>query len=267
VLVDVVPGVRAPVAAVGIAEKGSVSLTLTVEAPGGHASMPPDRTAIGILSRAIERLQAEPFPASLGGATGALFDFVGPEAELPYRAALANRWLFGPLIKRRLMASPSTAAEVRTTVAATQIEGGTKRNALPGRARATLNVRILPGWTVADVTDRVRRVVNDPRVRIAVSGDGTDPSPLAPVDSPGFQEIAVAIRQVYPDAVVAPYLVVGQTDGRHYTAITRNVYRFGPGRLGPLDLERLHGSNERIGVADYAAAVRFYAQLLRNATR
>jgi carboxypeptidase PM20D1 len=75
-----------------------------------------------------------------------------------------------------------------------------------------------------------------------------------------------SIRQAAPDAVVAPYLVLGGTDARHYHALSQHVYRFIPIRMTSDDLDRVHGTDERIAVADYLAAIRFYRQLLLNAS-
>jgi carboxypeptidase PM20D1 len=263
VLSGIVPGVAAPVATVGVAEKGSVSLALTTHAPGGHSSMPPPETAIGRLSRAVDRLERNPFPATIGGAELALFRAVGPEMVWPYRILFANLWLFEPLVLRKLTASPPTAASVRTTLAPTLIQGGIKENVLPASARAVVNLRILPGETVASVLQRVREVVADTSVDVSVVGEGEDPSPVSPSDGSTFQALAGAIRQVYPTAIVAPFLVVGATDARHYTGLTPNVYRFAPLPLTQVDLDRFHGVDERIGLADYLRAVRWYAQAIR----
>jgi carboxypeptidase PM20D1 len=262
----VVPGVAAPVATVGVAEKGSVSLVLTARVAGGHSSMPPARTAIGLVSGAIDRLEHDQFPGSLRASRG-LFETVGPEMSWPYRVLFANLWLFEPLVIRRLVTVPTTAAAVRTTIAPTIIEGGAKDNVLPGSARAVVNLRILPGETVRSTVDRVRRVVADTAIAIAVMGDSDDPSPISPADGPAFRAIATAIRQVHPEAVVAPYLVLGATDARHYASLTPNVFRFLPVSLAAGDLARVHGVDERIGVGDYLQAVRVYVQLIRGLSR
>ena len=264
VLSGIVPGVAAPVATVGVAEKGSVSLALTTHAPGGHSSMPPDETAIGRLSRAVDRLERDPFPATIGGAELALFRAVGPEMTWPHRILFANLWLFEPLVLRRLTASPPTAASVRTTLAPTLIQGGIKQNVLPASAQAVVNLRILPGETVESAVKRVRKVIADSAVQVSIVGEGEDPSPLSPSDGPAFKALAGAIRQIYPSAIVAPFLVVGATDARHYTNLTPNVYRFAPLPLTPADLDRFHGVDERIAVPDYLRAVRWYAQAIRR---
>jgi len=267
ILQGVVPGVAVPVATVGVAEKGSVTLALTAHGAGGHSSMPPRRTAIGALSQAIDRLERDQFPARLDGASLGLFDAVGPEMAWPYRVLFANLWLFRPAVLRALTSAPSTAAAVRTTIAPTTLQAGIKENVLAPTARALVNLRILPGETVASVAERVRRVVDDSTVTVSIVGRGDEPSPVSPVDTAPYRALATAIRQVYPTAIAAPFLVVGATDARHYSSLTRNVYRFAPLPLTNADLDRLHGVDERIAIADYLRAVRWYAQVIRNLVR
>lgn len=261
-----VPGVAKPVALVGVAEKGYLSLELTAAGEGGHSSMPPNQTAVGIVAAAVARLEADPFPATLSGVTRQTLAYLGPEMPFARRAALANLWLFAPLVERQYLAKPSTAAIVRTTTAATMIQGGVKDNVLPTEARAVINFRVLPGETTAGVAERVRRVVNDPRVRVApVAESAADPSPVSPTDAPGFRIIQRTAAETFPDALVAPYLVLGATDARHYAKLSPCVYRFIPVRMDAQDLETIHGRDERLRVEDAAAMVNFYARLLKNA--
>jgi carboxypeptidase PM20D1 len=264
----VVPGVGAPVALVGIAEKGFLSLTLTVEAQTGHSSAPPPHTAIGVLSKAVNRLEENQFPVHVGGIPGQMFDYVGPEMTWGMKVVFANLWLFGPLVKRQLSASPGTNASIRTTTAVTVIEGGIKDNVLPSRARAIVNFRILPGDSIEGVMTHARNVIDDPRVKIEKYGDDFDePSGVSNVDSEEFKVLQRTIRQVFPNAVVAPALVVGATDAKHYAKLTGNVYRFLPYRFNDVDISRLHGTNERLSVENYLQGVRFYYQLINNSTR
>jgi carboxypeptidase PM20D1 len=263
----IVPGLAAPAALVGTAEKGYLSLALEVQEAGGHSSMPPRETAVGILSRAVTRLESRPFPGGLRGPTREMFVYLGPEMPFAQRMAFANTWLFGPLIRRQLAGSPSTDAALRTTTAPTMFEGSPKDNVLPIRARAVVNFRILPGETLESVTERVRRTIDDPRIEIRPFGGlASEPSPVSRTDTPAFRALHRAIRQVFPEAVVSPFLVLGATDARHYTGLSENVYRFLPVRMTSEDLSRIHGTNERISVRDHAAAIRFYRQLILNTT-
>jgi len=260
-----IAGVTAPVAVVGIAEKGYVSLELTAHAAGGHSSMPPAHTAVGILSAAVARLEANKLPQAIRGATAAMLDYIGPEMVYSRRLALANRWLFGPVVRASIGATPSGDAMLRTTTAPTILQAGVKENVLPSAARAVINFRLLPGDSVATVLDHVRRVVADTQVTVAVRGGfAAEPSPISPTSSEDFALVQRTIRQVAPGTVVTPWLVVGGTDARYFTRLTPNVYRAGVGTIGPDDLKRVHGIDERVGVTDYARTIAFYVQLIRN---
>ena len=130
-----------------------------------------------------------------------------------------------------------------------------------------MNFRILPGDSVAGVVTHVRRTIGDRAVRVrAMDGFGSEPSPVSRTDDATFRLLERNIRQFAPDAVVAPYLVVGGADARHFHAISEHVYRFMPVRVTQDDLDRIHGTDERISVRDYEAAIRFYRQLLLNTT-
>ncbi len=260
----IVPGVQGPVALVGIAEKGYLTVELSVHQPGGHSSLPPAATAIGILSRAIARLEARPMPARLTPPVRSMLDYLGPELAFAHRVLVANTRLFERWIIRYLAGTPAGNASVRTTLAATVIDGGIKENVLPNDARALINCRILPETTPEDVLAHIQRAVEDPRVSIRPRGMRQPPSEVSDAGSPAFSRIHRAIRQVFPDVPVAPYLVAGTTDSRHYAAQAKNVYRFWPLTLAAEDLDRLHGIDERIAVDDFARAVRFYVTLMRQ---
>ena len=251
----------------GIAEKGFVTIELSTRAAGGHSSLPPRHSAVGIVSAAVARLEQSPMRARLEGPTRQLLDHIGPRFPLLQRALFANLWLTRPLVVHKLEESPATNAMVRTTTAVTLFQAGTKDNVLPSYARAVINFRILPGDSVATVMDHVRRTIDDKRVEIrAVGRFSAEPSAVSSTRSESFRTLEQTIRSVAPDAIVAPYLVVVVTDARYYTDLTRNVFRFLPLRLTSRDLPRMHGIDERIGIREYEGAIRTYRQLILAAT-
>jgi carboxypeptidase PM20D1 len=262
----VLPGLDRPAALIGIAEKGYASVELRVISRGGHSSMPPRQTAAGIVAAAVVALESHPMPAALDGPAAKLFDHLAPEMPFWSRLALVNRWLFNGLIVRQLEQSPTTNAILRTTTAATIIAGGVKDNVLPASARAVINFRIKPGGSVQVVLAHVKNVVADGRVEIKLlePDGGQEPSPQSSDSATGFRTIERTIRQMLPESVVAPALVIGATDTRHYQQLAENVYRFLPFVLHPDDLRRIHGTDERISVDGYKDCVRFYVQLLIN---
>lgn len=258
----IVPGIARAVGLIGIAEKGHMSVELTVTAAGGHSSMPPPQTAVGVLAQAIDRLEKHPLPARLAGPTAAMFDHLGREMPLAPRIAMANLWLTRSRVLHQMAASPTTNASIRTTTAPTMIRGSPKENVLPIRAQAIVNFRIISGDTPQSVLSHVRSVVDDPRVSITLSGQPIPPSPVSSTTSAAYHTLEGEIHAFEPNAVVSPSLVIGATDSREYGGYARDVYRFLPVRLGPEDLDRIHGTNERIGVHDYARGVAFMTNLI-----
>jgi carboxypeptidase PM20D1 len=192
------------------------------------------------------------------------FDTIAPEMHGMNRVALSNLWLFGPLVKKQLEQAAGTNAMLRTTTALTVVHAGNKDNVLPGRADAVVNFRIRPGDTVAGVMEHVKQAVNNDAVHAQLDAGASDPSRISPIESAQYALINRTIREVFSDAAVAPGIVIGATDSRHYKDVSEHVYRFSPVRAGPDDLPRFHGTNERIGIDNYLEAVRFYVQLARN---
>ncbi|HET9767689.1 MAG TPA: M20 family peptidase, partial [Thermoanaerobaculia bacterium] len=273
------PGLTVPAALVGTAEKGYLSLELLAEGEPGHSSRPPQQMAIGILARALERLQAQPFPARLEGAARDMLVTLAPRLPFGQRVALANLWLLSPVVARGLTAEPSTAAMVRTTTALTVVEGGHKENVLPGRARAVVNFRLLPGDTVAGTIARARSIVDDERVSLrtlsaggaAGGGKGSEPLAIEPaaasrVGSPGWQVVARATQEAWrqSDLAVAPWLLTGASDARYFVPLADDVYRFTGFTIRPPDAARFHGIDERITVGDYRRAIEVYYRVLRG---
>ena len=260
------PGFKVPVALIGIAEKGSALVELTVTALGGHASMPPRPTASGLLAEAITALEKHPMPASLGGPTRSMLEFLAPEARFPLNMVFANLWLFSPIVKANLARKPATDATTRTTTAVVRMESGVKDNVVPAEARGVINFRIQPGDAVADVVRHVQSIVDTSRVQVKLLPDSREPSPISDPRSPNFELIARTIREIFPNAVVAPALVLGGTDSRHFTDMADAVYRFLPMRFLPGDDARIHGTNERLSINNAAEMVRFYYGLISAAS-
>jgi carboxypeptidase PM20D1 len=265
----VMPGVQQPVALIGLAEKGSVSLKLTATAPPGHSSMPPGpgQGAVGRLAAALARLDAQPLPGGIQGAAAEMFQAVAPELPFGQRLALSNLWLTRPLVERMLSKGAATNAMMRTTTAMTMLNAGVKENVLPGRAEAVVNFRILPGDTQTSVLAAVKRIVADEAVEITPLGTGFDPSRLSTSGSASFKLIERTVREVFPDAIVAPGLMLAASDARHFDGISDASYRFMPIRFDNADLQRPHGTDERIAVDQLVDMVRFYHRLLSQAAQ
>ncbi len=260
-------GVAGPIALVGIAEKGYLSVELTVEGEGGHSSMPPRRTAIGILSAAIDSLERNRPAGKIEGPVRRMLEKLAPQLSYLRRIEIANLWLFKGLVMRRLSRSPVADSLIRTTTAPTMVRGGVKENILPASARAIVNFRIRPGQSIESVLNHVERTVKDSKVKITPVGSALtfQPSEGSGLDSENYGIVYRTIRQTLPEVEVVPYLVVGATDSRHFNELAEDVLKFVPLRMTSDLMKTVHGIDERLPTDQYADVILFYAQLIRNA--
>lgn len=264
----ILPGLRQPAAIVGVAEKGYMSVVLRLNGKPGHASMPPPpgQSAIGMMSAALKRIDDEQLPAAIRGVAGEMFATVAPEMDGFLRVALSNLWLFGPIVQKQLEAGPSTNALLRTTTALTITQAGNKENVLPGQAEATINFRLLPGDTIAQVTERVRsqvqQVTGGGNFELFVLPGANEATKVSSTDSAAYRLLNRTVREVFPGTLVAPGLYIAGSDSVHFVDISEHVFRFSPIRARPEDLSRFHGTNERISLDNLADLIRFYHRLL-----
>ncbi|GMQ84938.1 MAG: M20 family peptidase [Acidimicrobiia bacterium] len=258
------PLTNEPVALVSTAEKGYLDLQITAVGDGGHSSIPPRSTAIGKLASAIERLEANPLPAHIE-VLKPQFAALAPRLDRRLRLLLTNLRLFGPLVARVLTRRPQTAAFVRTTTAVTMVSGGIKANVLPQEASAVVNFRILPGDSIESVMAHVDRLVG-PDLSAAPFGEmRAEPSRFSSTESAAWAVLTRSIEETYPEAIVAPWVMSGATDSRHFRDFAGDVYGFN-GFSGTLEsISRIHGTGERIRASDAESAVSFFCRLIRNA--
>jgi carboxypeptidase PM20D1 len=264
IMEGMLPGVESPIALVGIAEKGYLTVKLTVKGQGGHSSMPPHHTALGILAQALVNVEKNPFPKNFDSPARQMFEYVAPHMKFPLRILFANMWCFKPLLKWQFEKSESTNAMIRTTAAVTMAGASEKENVLPTQAWAMINCRILPGETMDSTIAYLKKVIGNDAVAIEATPWSNDPSPVSDIQAGSFTSIVTIARQINPDVITAPYLVLGATDSRHYNALTNQIYRFSPVKMNAEDLKRVHGINERISISDMGKSVKFFIALIEK---
>jgi carboxypeptidase PM20D1 len=232
--------------------------------------MPPQETAIGILSKAISNLESKPMPAHLE-VVEFLMSYLGSALPFTQRMMFANTWLFGGILKKKLAKSNMLNASMRTTTAPTIVNAGVKDNILPGKAEAVVNFRIMPGDDLRGVYEMVLERINDERVIVSplegetLEGEsGWNPSPVADIASPYFTRLENLVRQAFPGSLTCPYLVLGGTDARRYAPVTANAFRFNPVRVSREDLQRMHGVNECLSIENCAKMVSFYVAYIQE---
>jgi len=262
----IMPGVEAAVALVGTAEKGYLTVELAIAGSGGHSSMPPRMTVIAELAAAITALKSS-LSTRLTKPVKEMLTLAAPLQGWQERIAVGNLWLFEGAVLARMKQSDATRALIETTVAPTIFKAGVKDNLLPQRASASVNVRLLPGDSMEQVVEWAKQRINNSRITIMPNYEsGSDPSEVSSTDHYGYRLIGSILKKLDPQLEVLPTLVTGITDSRHYSQLSDQIYRFTPIRVGPEDMGRIHGTNERISVEDYQNMVRFYFMLLKSAT-
>jgi carboxypeptidase PM20D1 len=262
--IGIVPMISKPVASIGVSEKGYMSAALTVEMEGGHSSYPQKESSVTVLTNAMYKINNKPLKADITGPTKEFIRYTGPEMTFLAKAVFANLWLFKGVLLKVFEGGNATNAVIRTTISPTILKAGIKDNVVPTKAEAVVNFRIIPGETSGDVIQHLQRVVSDDRVKITNIGNGQEPSPISSVHEAGFEIIHKSIKEVFPEVIVNPMLVMGATDSRHYSVVSSNIYRFAPIITYQEDLARIHGLNERISIENYRRAIGFYYQLIKN---
>ena len=253
-----------PIAFIGNAEKGFLTMKLSAEGKPGHSSRPPRQTAIGIVARAIALMDDNPMPSKLDHSLATLKSIA---YLLPFglQFVLANEWLLKGWLVRKLKETPETAALLHTTNAATMIEGGIKDNVLPSTATAKVNLRLMPGDTIESTLAYFRKVIGDPRLKMEVDPQtgGWEPSAIASTDTPAFRTLELVVRQTFSNIPTAPFTFLAATDSRHYQPICANIFKFSPYFVKAEELKGIHGINERISQETLAGMAAFYYRLMR----
>jgi acetylornithine deacetylase/succinyl-diaminopimelate desuccinylase-like protein len=248
---------------VGTSEKTYVTFTLETTSPGGHGSLPGPDNAIYKLAAGLGRLEAFKFPVMLTATTRASFDKLGglesgpaaPDmhavAESPPDLAAAER----------LSQNVRLNAQLRTTCVATLISGGHAENALPQRAKATIQCRMLPGDSAANVQNALVAALADPDIHVTL-----DAPPIVSPESPPtpriMTKVALLVHSMWPNVPIIPTMATGFSDDRQ----TRNAGMVSydvSGVWQDVDENRAHGRDERIGIQAFDESVEFTYRLVK----
>ncbi|MCF6335020.1 MAG: M20/M25/M40 family metallo-hydrolase, partial [Spirochaetales bacterium] len=138
-------------------------------------------------------------------------------------------------------------------------------NILPDSAEAIVNIRIIPGETTESVIKRLKGIIKNKDIEINFLDKdyASDPVNESEINSHGYKTLKAAVEAVYPDALVAPFLVTAATDSRHFEQITDNIYRFSPMALTPKELKTIHGVNESISIENFGKMIHFFKIMMK----
>ncbi len=257
------PGIQGLIATIAYAEKSFANVRLDVTARAGHASTPRRTGAIGILSRAIARLEEHPMPASLEFVRPTIRALL-PHLPLPFRAIFGSLWLTGGIVKTVLAQEPVTNAMLRNTMAPTILQSGYKSNVLPENASAVLNCRLLPGQGVDELLDYMRKVIHDPRVSITCTDTSAPSKRPVSIQTPWYHDMESNIAELFGGVPICPMLMTGASDARHYQDLCTCIYRFTPFTFQKPEDDRTHGVDERIEINQLPVMVEFNARVMQT---
>ena len=255
-------GTRRISGAIQAAEKGYADFTVEVTDAGGHSSLPRPGNAIYRLSAGLLRIADFTFPVHLNEVTRSFFARRAPLESGQRAADMREAGGDNPseAAVGRLSSDMYYNALLRTTCVATLVTAGHAANALPQRARANVNCRIVPGETEEEVRSALIRALDDPT--ISVSRPSPRQNPASPLRPEVLAAVDRATAAVYPGLPIIPTMETGATDGRLLRGAGIPTYGISGVFLDDLD-ERSHGRDERVGVRDFYDGLAFNDRLIR----
>lgn len=259
---DMMEGLDKATALVGLAEKGTTNLRISVKGQGGHSSMPPAQTAVESLAKVVDNINRNPMPSRLIPPVEEMLKALAPHMK-GQGFVLKNIKTFFPIAKKILEKNPVTNALIRTTIAFTMTGGGSAANVLPQSAWATTNLRILQGDSVASSIEHIRKV--NPEYDLEIEKIiTTEPTPISDMDSKAYSILEETIEEIFPDVLIVPYLMAGGTDARKYYNVSNNIYRFMPVKISQEDFDSIHSTNEKISFENLSNMIDFYIKLIKK---
>jgi carboxypeptidase PM20D1 len=261
----VLPSVERPMALLGVLEKGYIDLKIKAKSHGGHSSTPPRNTPLARLAKFIVDIETHnPMKTRMISEVRDMFVTASRSMGFAYRLLFGNMWLFKGLLTALLPKINSYGrALLSTTVAFTRMSGSDANNVIPSEASLVVNLRPHPIQGKEATIEVIRKLAAKYDLEIEVI-EARDTTSIVSTNGEAYQWLVRKIRHYYPDVLVSPYVILGGTDGRHYSAISDAPIRFSPIRLSNDELKKMHGLNESVKIESLAEAVGFFRFLMQE---
>lgn len=258
-----VDGMDRPYAVIGITEKGYMDLKITARGKGGHSSTPPRNTsAARLFAFANEIERKRPFKKALLPEVVEMFRAMAPSFGFAFRLVLGNIWLFKPLLMALMpVVSPFGEAVMATTCCFTMMRGSDAANVIPKEPYLVANLRTSVHQGCDASLEILQKYAKKYDLEIEVLMR-RDASPISNIHSAEYAYVAQCIREHFPDIGIAPYVIMGGTDCRHFHALTENALRFAPVRMTAAQSASCHAVDENVTVAALAEGVTFFKRFL-----
>ena len=253
--------------AVQASEKVTYNVDVVARGTSGHASIPLKDNAVLHLATALEKIGNYSAPVHLTAVTRRYFEGVASlqddelgkwvrSLDTPDRGEHAARVISD--------ANPAWSAMLRDTISPTMLSAGVRANVIPAEARATLNIRLLPGDTIGVLLAELNKVVNDPQVKFEIQTNAGLAAPTSSLENDFYSAIMKAAAQEFAGAPVLPYQSTWGTDSAQLRLHNVQAYGLVPFPLTEDDLKRMHGNDERIPVAAFAKGVALMVRIVNE---
>ena len=251
--------------AVQASEKVSYNVDVVARGTSGHASIPLKDNPLVHLASAIEKIGGYSAPVHLTAVTRRYFEGLAPlqddeigkwirSLDTPDRGEHAARVISDT--------NPAWSAMLRDTISPTMLNAGVRVNVIPAEARATLNIRLLPGDTIDLLLNELNKLVNDPLVKLEIQPNAGLAAPTSSLESDFYNAIVKSAAQEFGGAPVLPYQSTWGTDSAQLRLHNVQAYGLVPFPLTEDDLKRMHGNDERIPVAAFGKGVDLLVRIL-----
>ena len=251
-------------------EKIPVNVTLVATGPSGHGSVPRSDNPIVHLAAAVAKIgayQAAPRPNTI---TRRYFEQLAriEDPELSkWMRALETPERMDSAARRLSEASPVWNSMLRNSIAPTMLSAGIRSNVVPSEARATLNIRLLPGESIDALVADLRKLVNDPQIRFEVEPASRQPAPPSSLESDLYQTVERVSPAVFAGAIVLPFMSTGATDSAQLRLRQVQAYGLLPFPLTEEDTDRMHADNERIPLNSFRKGIEYLYRVVEEFAR
>lgn len=254
-------------AAVQASEKVTYNVDVVARGTSGHASIPLKDNPVVHLATALEKIGGYSAPVHLTAVTRRYFEGIAAlqDDELGKWVRSLDTTDRGEHAARVVSdANPAWSAMLRDTISPTMLNAGVRANVIPAEARATLNIRLLPGDTIGVLLAELNKLVNDPAIKFEVQTNAGLAAPTSSLENDFYNAIVKAAAQEFGGAPVLPYQSTWGTDSAQLRLHNVQAYGLVPFPLSEDDLKRMHGNDERIPVAAFAKGVDLLVRIVNE---
>lgn len=259
---SVIKSIDKAIALVGVAEKGFLTLQITVKGTGGHSSMPPKKGSLVLAAEIIDELNNHQMEPMVTEPIEFFLKNVGGAMDFKSQLAIANQWALKGTLINSLEKDAASNALIRTTTALTMAHSSDAPNVLSATTEITVNFRILQGNSVDDVLNHVKQICEGYDVDYKVISS-REPSKISDINGEPFRKVQKTIAEVYPNAIISSYLTIGGTDAYKYEIVSDNVFRFMPVEINQYDQRLIHNDNESITIDNYMRMIHYFKLLMK----